>query len=108
MNENGVYIAIIGLLRIEFSALNTILLLAKKIRNKCIKKLTSEITKIDLSIIFFEESLMKKLNILFFKIVLHKNQFAKLCKKKQINILVEIYDWVQHDFSSSHLQNLIL
>lgn len=34
MNENGVYIAIIGLLRIEFSALNTMLLFARKINNK--------------------------------------------------------------------------
>ena len=108
MNENGVYIAIIGLLRIEFSELNTMLLLARKINNKWIKKLISEITKIDLSILFFEESLMKILNILFFKTILHKNQFAKLCKKKQIYNLVEIYDVVQHDFSSSYLQYLIL
>ena len=34
MNENGVYIAIIGLLRIEFSELNTMLFLARKISNK--------------------------------------------------------------------------
>ena len=108
MNENGVYIAIIGLLRIEFSELNTMLLLARKINNKWIKKLISEITKIDLSILFFEESLMKISNILFFKTILHKNQFAKLCKKKQIYNLVEIYDVVQHDFSSSYLQYLIL
>ena len=82
MKENGVYIAIIGLLRIEFSVLNRILLLARKIRNKWIKKLIREITKIDLSILFFDKSLMKKLNILFFKTVLHKNYIAKLCKKK--------------------------
>ena len=82
MNENGVYIAIIGLLRIEFSELNTMLFLARKISNKWIKKLIREITKIDLSILFFEESLMNKSNILFFKTVLHKNYFAKLCKKK--------------------------
>ena len=73
MNENGVYIAIIGLLRIEFSELNTMLFLARKISNKWIKKLISEIIKIDLSILFFDESLMKKLNILFFKTILHKN-----------------------------------
>ena len=77
MNENGVYIAIIGLLRIEFSVLNTMLLLARKINNKWTKKLIREITKIDLSILFFEESLIKKSNILFFKTVLHKNHFAK-------------------------------
>ena len=77
MNENGVYIAIIGLLRIEFSVLNTMLLLARKINDKWIKKLIREITKIDLSILFFEESLIKKSNILFFKTVLHKNHFAK-------------------------------
>ena len=82
MNENGVYIAIIGLLRIEFSELNTMLLLARKISNKWIKKLISEIIKIDLSILFFEESLMNKSNILFFKTVLHKNYNTKLCKKK--------------------------
>ena len=82
MNENGVYIAIIGLLRIEFSELNTMLFLARKISNKWIKKLISEIIKIDLSILFFDESLMNKSNILFFKTVLHKNYFAKLCKKK--------------------------
>ena len=73
MNENGVYIAIIGLLRIEFSELNTMLLLARKINNKWIKKLIREMIKIDLSILFFDESLMKKLNILFFKTILHKN-----------------------------------
>ena len=73
MNENGVYIAIIGLLRIEFSELNTMLFLARKISNKWTKKLISEIIKIDLSILFFEESLMNKSNILFFKTVLHKN-----------------------------------
>ncbi len=82
MNENGVYIAIIGLLRIEFSELNTMLFLARKISNKWIKKLISEIIKIDLSILFFDESLMNKSNILFFKTVLHKNYIAKLCKKK--------------------------
>ena len=82
MKENGVYIAIIGLLRIEFSELNTMLFLARKISNKWIKKLIREITKIDFSILFFDESLMKKLNILFFKTVLHKNYIAKLCKKK--------------------------
>ncbi len=82
MKENGVYIAIIGLLRIEFSELNTMLFLARKISNKWIKKLISEIIKIDLSILFFDESLMNKSNILFFKTVLHKNYFAKLCKKK--------------------------
>ena len=82
MNEKGVYIAIIGLLRIEFSELNTMLFLARKISNKWIKKLISEIIKIDLSILFFDESLMNKSNILFFKTVLHKNYFAKLCKKK--------------------------
>jgi len=64
--------------------------------------------KIDLSILFFEESLIKKLNILFFKTILHKNYCAKLCKKKQIDNLVEIYDVVQHDFSSLHLQYLML
>ena len=73
MNEKGVYIAIIGLLRIEFSELNTMLLLARKINNKWIKKLIREMIKIDLSILFFDESLMKKLNILFFKTILHKN-----------------------------------
>ena len=82
MNENGVYIAIIGLLRIEFSELNTILFLARKIRNKWIKKLVKEITKIDLSILFFDESLMKKSNILFFKTVLHKNNICKIMQKK--------------------------
>ena len=82
MKEKGVYIAIIGLLRIEFSELNTMLFLARKISNKWIKKLISEIIKIDLSILFFDESLMNKSNILFFKTVLHKNYFAKLCKKK--------------------------
>ena len=82
MKENGVYIAIIGLLRIEFSVLNTMLFLARKISNKWIKKLISEIIKIDLSILFFEESLMNKSNILFFKTDLHKNYIAKLCKKK--------------------------
>ena len=60
MKEKGVYIAIIGLLRIEFSELNTTLLLARKINNKWIKKLIREMTKIDLSILFFDESLMKK------------------------------------------------
>ena len=78
MKENGVYIAIIGLLRIEFSVLNTMLFLARKISNKWIKKLISEIIKIDLSILFFEESLMNKSNILFFKTVLHKIYIAKL------------------------------
>ena len=73
MKEKGVYIAIIGLLRIEFSELNTMLLLARKINNKWIKKLIREMIKIDLSILFFDESLMKKLNILFFKTILHKN-----------------------------------
>ena len=73
MNENGVYKAIIGLLRIEFSELNTMLFLARKISNKWIKKLISEIIKIDLSIFFFDESLMNKSNILFFKTVLHKD-----------------------------------
>ena len=73
MNEKGVYIAIIGLLRIEFSELNTMLLLARKINNKWIKKLIREMIKIDLSILFFDESLMKRLNILFFKTILHKN-----------------------------------
>ena len=82
MKENGVYIAIIGLLRIEFSELNTMLFLARKISNKWIKKLISEIIKIDLSILFFDESLMNKSNILFFKTVLHKSYTAKLCKKK--------------------------
>ena len=90
MNENGVYIAIIGLLRIEFSELNTMLLLARKINSKWIKKLIREMIKIDFSILFFEESLIKKLNILFFKTILHKNYCAKLCKKKQIDNLVEI------------------
>ena len=69
MKENGVYIAIIGLLRIEFSELNIMLFFARKISNKWIKKLIREITKIDLSIPFFDESLMKKSNILFFKTV---------------------------------------
>ena len=73
MKEKGVYIAIIGLLRIEFSELNTMLLLARKINNKWIKKLIREMIKIDLSILFFDESLMKRLNILFFKTILHKN-----------------------------------
>ena len=82
MKENGVYIAIIGLLRIEFSEPNTMLFLARKISNKWIKKLISEIIKIDLSILFFDESLMNKSNILFFKTVLHKSYTAKLCKKK--------------------------
>ena len=82
MKENGVYIAIIGLLRIEFSELNIMLFLARKISNKWSKKPISEIIKIDLSILFFDESLMNKSNILFFKTVLHKNYFAKLCKKK--------------------------
>ena len=82
MKEKGVYIAIIGLLRIEFSELNTTLLLARKINNKWIKKLIREMTKIDLSILFFDESLMKKSNILFFIAILHKNYIAKLCKKK--------------------------
>ena len=72
MKENGVYIAIIGLLRIEFSELNTMLFLARKINNKWIKKLIREMTKIDFSILFFDESLMKKSNILFFKTILHK------------------------------------
>ncbi len=82
MKEKGVYIAIIGLLRIEFSELNTMLLLARKINNKWIKKLIREMTKIDFSILFFEVSLIKRSNILFFKTVLHKNYYAKLCKKK--------------------------
>ena len=82
MKEKGVYIAIIGLLRIEFSELNTTLLLARKINNKWIKKLIREMIKIDLSILFFDESLMNISNILFFKTVLHKNYIAKLCKKK--------------------------
>ena len=69
MNENGVYIAVIGLLRIEFSELNIMLFFARKISNKWIKKLIREITKIDLSILFFDVSLMKKSNILFFKTV---------------------------------------
>ena len=77
MKENGVYIAIIGLLRIEFSELNTMLFLARKISNKWIKKLISEIIKINLSILFFDESLMNKSNILFFKTVLQKNYIAK-------------------------------
>ena len=82
MNENGVYIAIIGLLRTEFSVLNTMLLFARKINNKWIKKLIREMTKIDFSILFFDVSLIKKSNTLFFKTVLHKNWIAKLCKKK--------------------------
>ncbi len=81
MNENGVYIAIIGLLRIEFSALNTMLLFARKINNKWIKKLIREMTKIDFSILFFDVSLIKKSNILFFKTVLQKIHCKAMQKK---------------------------
>ena len=83
MNENGVYIAIIGLLRIEFSELNTMLFLARKISNKWIKKLISEIIKINLSILFFDESLMNKSNILFFKTVLKKITLQSYAKKSK-------------------------
>ena len=83
MNENGVYIAIIGLLRIEFSELNTMLFLARKISNKWTKKLISEIIKIDLSILFFDESLMNKSNILFFKTFLYKIILQSNAKKSK-------------------------